>query len=124
MLTIIALIGVLMVVVCTLGLISPQRFLGTIDRFSGKGGYVLAIVARILLGVVAWLAAPQSLLPVFLQFVAVVSMLAAVSFIVMGIDRYRKVIQWVAGLSREVITAWLIFGAVFGAVMVWVTGLL
>jgi hypothetical protein len=123
MLTLIAVFGIFIVLACAWGFADPNHLIGMIRKFSGAGGYAFAIGARVLLAAAAWLGAPQSLLPIFLQIVAVLSIFGAGVLLVMGISRYRKLIDWVAGFNRAVLHIWLVFGMAFGVAMIWVTGI-
>ena len=85
---------------CLWGVVDQASFTGTFRKFSGNGGYAFAIGLRVVLAYVAWMAAPQSLLPVFLQIVAVLSLAAALALLFMGIARFRKIVEWASSLSQ------------------------
>ncbi len=123
MLTVVAVFGILIVFVCAWGLADPARLLDTVAKFSGAGGYAFAIGVRVVLAVAAWIGAPDSLLPLFLQALAVISITAAIALLVMGLGGYRRIIGWVSGFGQSLLRAWLIFGMLFGAAMIWVTGI-
>ena len=67
MLTFIAGIGVLIVLACAWAFADLSALINMMRKFSGSGGYAFAIGVRVMLGVAAWLGAPDSLLPIFLQ---------------------------------------------------------
>ncbi len=122
-LALVATFGVLIVLACGWGFADPSRLLEMVGRFSGAGGYAFAIGARVVLGVAAWLGAPASLHPLFLQVIAVISATAAVALLIMGIGRYRQIIGWVRGFRPSLLRTWLIFGMLFGVALIWVTGI-
>jgi hypothetical protein len=122
-LAIVAVFGVLIVLACAWGFADASRLLEWVEKFSGAGGYVTAIIIRIGLGVAAWLGAPASLYPLFLQVIAVLSLAAAVALLFMGIDRYRQIIGWVRGFGPSLLRTWLLFGMLFGVALIWVTGI-
>lgn len=123
MLQVVAFFGILIILACAWGLADPQGLLRQIDRFSGVGGYVAAIIMRFALGIAALLAADASRLSPFLQVIGGLSLLAALVLLVMGRVRFVGLIGWVAGFSPAWLRIWLLFGMVFGVALVWVTGI-
>jgi hypothetical protein len=123
MLQVVAFFGILIILACARGLADPQDLLRQIDRFSGVGGYVAAIIMRFALGIAALLAADASRLSPFLQVIGGLSLLAALVLLVMGRVRFVGLIGWVAGFSPSWLRIWLLFGMVFGVALVWVTGI-
>lgn len=123
MLQLVALFGVLIIFACAYGLADPQGLIRLVDKFSGMGGYVVAIVVRVILGAAALLAAEASLLPVFLQIVGSFSLFAAAVLLLIGKPRFAQLIQWVASFDASLLRLWLIFGMLFGVALVWVTGI-
>lgn len=122
MLTIVALFGVLIILVCAYGSANPGALLKLVDRFASRSGFLFAILIRVVLGLAAYLAAPDSLSPVFLQIVAGIALAAAIGLAVMGLARYRRLIGWVSNLGSAMIHVALVFGLLFGAALVWVSG--
>lgn len=122
MLELIALFGVLIIFACAYGIANPQGLLRLVDRFAGIGGYLVAIVVRLILGAAAILAAPASLLPVFLHIVGGISLFAALALILMGRRGFERLIRWVAGWESPLLRAGLVLGLLFGVALVWVTG--
>lgn len=123
MLQIIALFGVLIIFACAYGVANPQGLLTLVDRFSGVGGYVIAIVVRIILGGAAVQAAPVSLLPIFLEIIGGISLFAAAVLLIIGRSRFAKIMQWVKSFNVTLLRLWLVFGMLFGVALVWVTGI-
>ncbi len=123
MLELIALFGVLIVFACAYGIANPQGLLRLVDRFAGVGGYLVAIVVRLVLGAAAILAAPASLLPVFLYIVGGISLLAALALMLMGRRGFERLIRWVAGWESRLLRAGLVLGMLFGVALIWVTGI-
>jgi hypothetical protein len=124
MLTAVLLIGVLIVLVCAYGLADTKGLIGLIMRFSGKGGYLLAVAARLLIGAAAILGAPVSRLPFALYVVGGIALMAAAALVFMGQDGYRKLIARIAGMSPVWQRTMLAFGMLFGASLVWITGVI
>ena len=123
MLPVIAFFGVLIILACSYGLADPPGLLKQIENFSGVGGYVFAIIVRVILGVAALLAADASRLPLFLQIIGGLSLLAALGLLLLGRPRFVRLIGWVAAFNPAMLRVWLVFGMLFGVMLVWVTGI-
>jgi len=124
MLNVIAIAGILIVLACAYGSINPPALFDLLDRFANPAGYAAAIALRVVLGIVAILVAPDSLSPVFLQIVGVISVAAAIGLLLMGINGYKKLINWFRiqgpALHRLALTG----GLLFGSALIWVSGIL
>lgn len=123
MLQLIALFGVLIILTSAYGLADPEGLLRLVDKFSSVGGYVSAIVVRVILGAAALTAAQASLLPIFLQIIGGLALFAAAVLLIMGRSRYTQLIGWVASFKAAMLRLWLVFGMLFGVALVWVTGI-
>ena len=124
MLTVIAVFGVLIILACAFGSASPRALLGLVGRISNPAGLSFAVLVRLVLGVVAILAAPESRSPVFLYIVGGIALLAAIVLPFMGVAGFRRIVDWMSSIGTAWIRVWLLFGLVFGAALVWVSGLL
>jgi hypothetical protein len=123
MLHLVALFGVLITLACAWGVADPQGLVKAVDRFSGIGGFLIAIIVRIILGTAAILAAPVSRLPIFLYIIGGVSLIAALALVIMGKQRFGRLILWVAAWPSPLLRTGLVLGMLFGVAMVWVTGI-
>ncbi len=124
MLTIIAMIGILITLMCAYGSANPPALLRLVDRFANRPGFIAAILIRVVLGIAAILAAPDSLAPNFLYVIGVIALAAAVALPIMGLARYRRLIDWVSAFSPAMMRLWLTGGLIFGVALVWATGLI
>ena len=123
MLTIIAAFGILIVFGCTYGMANPAGLLALVGRFADAKGYAFAIGVRVLLGAASILAAPDSLMPVFLYAIGALSLIAAAVLMMVGVSGYRRILDWVSGFQAPMLRLWLIFGLLFGVALIWVTGI-
>ena len=123
MLSLIALVGILIVFACTYGMANPSGLLEMTSRFANRRGFWFAIGMRILHGAASILAAPDSLMPLFLYVIGGISLIAAVVLLLIGMSGYRRILDWVSGLPMSLLRAWLVFGLAFGAALIWVTGI-
>ncbi len=124
MLIIVAIVGVLVCLGCIVGIASPATLLGVVRSIMNKPAMVyLAIGVRFALGVLLILAAPAALYPLVFRIIGGIAILAALGLIVMGRERIIKLVEWFAGMPASAVRAWLVFGFVFGAFLVYGTGL-
>ena len=122
MLSIVALFGITIIVMCAYGSADPPGLLRLVGRFSNRSGFMFAIAVRLVLGTVALLAAPESRAPALLNVIGVIALLAALVLPAMGLARYQRLIAWVSGFGAAALRTWLVFGLLFGVALVWASG--
>ena len=122
MLTIVAAFGVLIVLACGFGSANPQALIRLVTRFDNLPGFIFAIAVRVLLGVVAILAAPASRAPLFLMIIGGIALVAALGLLLIGRSRLSRLITWVSGFSDTMLRTWLLFGIAFGIALIWAAG--
>ncbi|NWG04669.1 MAG: hypothetical protein HXY44_17590 [Syntrophaceae bacterium] len=97
-----------------LGIISPIRLLRIVRQFQSTSGLYIAAGFRILLGVVLLLSTSNS------RFPEVVLILGAIIFVsglitpLLGLERFRRLLNWWSGLDRVFMRIWGGFAFVFG----------
>ena len=117
----IALVGLLIFVAGLLILISPQIFGDAMNRFAGQRRFLFAVIARIIIGAVLLLEAPNLKFTLAMQFIGGISILAAIVLLLMGQQRMDRMIDWFMRLSNEVFRLVSVIAIVFGAFLVYVT---
>jgi hypothetical protein len=120
----IAVFGVLIILACGYGSANPQALLEQVGRLANTTGLWLAVLVRVVFGIVAILAAPASLSPHFLQIVGAIALLAAVVLPFLGVTGFGRIVEWMSSLAGAWIRTWLSAGMIFGAALVWVSGIL
>jgi len=123
-LNVIAIFGVLIILACGYGSANPQALLEQVGRMANTTGLWFAVLLRVAFGIVAILAAPDSLSPVFLQIVGAIALLAAVVLPFLGVAGFHRIIDWMSSLGGAWIRTWLSAGMIFGVALVWVSGIL
>lgn len=113
------LLGVFIVLMGIWGVLAPARITDFVNRFSSKGGLWFAAGIRLVLGLALWFAAPQSRAPLLLQVLGVVAIIAAVVIPLMGVDRFKALVDWWGQLSPGAQRLWSLVAVVFGAVILW-----
>jgi len=124
MLNVVALFGVLIILACAYGSVHPQALVSLVGRFANPAGLVFAVLVRVLMGVATILAAPVSRSPGFLYVIGSIALLAAVVLPLMGLARYQRLISWATSLKPAWLRVWLTFGLVFGAALIWASGII
>ena len=96
---IVSAVGVAIVLVGLLGMVKPRSLSDLIGRLVGPTRFWVAVVGRLALGAVFLAAAPQCRLPLVVQVVGVIMLLAALGLVVMGQGRLDSFVQWWLGRS-------------------------
>ena len=83
-------------------------------------GIYVAVIVRLILGSALIIVAPASLFPIVFQVLGVIAIVAAIVLLFMGRERMRRFIAWFsARFSAPIVRLWLLFGAAFGAFIVY-----
>jgi len=101
------------------GVLAPARLAEFVARFGSKGGLWFAAGIRLVLGLALWFAAPASHAPLLLQVLGVLALVAAVVLPFMGVDRFKRLIDWWTNLSPTAMRFNSLFAVAFGAVILW-----
>ncbi|MGI9343354.1 MAG: hypothetical protein ACR2QV_10915 [Gammaproteobacteria bacterium] len=124
MLTIVAVFGLLVCLGCIVGIAATSVLMRIMDMVMSRPGILyLAVGVRLLLGVALIVAAPASLFPVLFRIFGVIAILAALALPIMGIERIRRLVAWVAALPSIALRLWLVVGFAFGAFLIYGTGI-
>jgi hypothetical protein len=101
------------------GLLVPARLAAFAARFGTTGGLWFAAGIRLVLGLALWFAAPASRAPLLLQVLGVVALIAAVVIPFVGVERFKRLIEWWTKLSPAAMRATSLFAVAFGAAVLW-----
>jgi hypothetical protein len=101
------------------GVLVPARLAAFAERFGSGRGLWFAAVIRLVFGLALWFAAPASRAPLLLQVLAVLALVAAVVIPFMGVDRFKRLIDWWTSLSPLSMRFTSLFAVAFGAVVLW-----
>lgn len=112
-------LGVATLLMGAWGLLVPARLAAFVARFGSAGGLWFAAAVRLVLGLALWFAAPASRAPLLLQVLGVVALIAAVIIPFVGVDRFKRLIDWWTNLSPTAMRATSLFAVAFGAAILW-----
>jgi hypothetical protein len=90
--------------------------MGAVDE---DWGIHVAVVARLILGAALVIAAPGSRFPLIFEILGWFAIFAAVVIVLMGRERLRRFVALFERMSPLLIRIWLLFGAAFGAFLVY-----
>ncbi len=113
------LLGVFTLLMGVWGVLVPSRLADFVTRFASKGGLWVSAAIRLAFGLALWFAAPASRAPLLLQVLAVVALLAAVVLPFMGVERFKRLIDWWTGLSPTAMRFNSLIAVAFGAAILW-----
>ena len=101
------------------GVLAPSRITDLVIRFASKGGLWFASGIRRVLGLALWFDAPVSRAPLLLQVLGVIALVAAFVLPLMGVDRFKALINWWTKLSPTAMRFNCLFAVAFGGVILW-----
>ena len=89
---------------------------GAVDK---EWGIHLAVVIRLIFGAALVIAAPDSRFPLIFEVLGWLAIFAALVIVFMGRARLRRFMALFERMSPVFIRIWLLFGAAFGAFLVY-----
>ena len=118
--TIILLFGITMCAVCVLSIYSPNRLVKVVKTVGGKTwGIFVAIIVRLLLGMVLILLAPDTRFPVIFMVLGALFILSAIIIQFVGRNRINLLMTWIERLPPLSIRLWLLLGIAFGSLLIY-----
>ena len=114
-----SLVAVFALLVGAWGVLAPSRVADFATRFSTKAGLWVAAGIRVVFGLALWFAAPASRAPLLLQVLGAITLLAGVMLPLLGVDRFKALIDWWKKLSPTAMRLWCVFAFATGAIILW-----
>lgn len=115
-----AIVSTTIVVLSLYGVLLPERLVTWVRSFmAGRHGLATAIGVRLLLVALLWFTAPDSQTPTVFRIFAILTLIAAFVFPFVGIDRIRKLIDYVAGWPSWALRLDCLLGVALGSFMLW-----
>jgi hypothetical protein len=119
--TAIAAYGLLLLIVCALGMARPAALIGFVERlWRSPAGLYLAVVIRAAVGALLLAGASSTRFPSLVQALAALALVAAVSRLLIGYHRYHKMIEWWAARGSGSARASSLVAGSFGALLIYV----
>ncbi|MBW2281409.1 MAG: hypothetical protein JRG76_14245 [Deltaproteobacteria bacterium] len=113
-------LGILFTAAGVAVMVSPQGMIRfVVDRFRTRGALYAAAAARLVIGCVFVLASPESRSPAYLWYFGVLAILAGAVLPFMGLERFKRLVGWVASLDVSLVRAWGFVVVALGLSFVW-----
>lgn len=110
-------IGLLIALLGAVGMFSPARLIELVRRFQSPTGIWVAAGIRLVLGVALYVAAPASRAPEAIRALGVFVFVAGLITPLFGVERFRRILDWWAGLGPLVHRVWGLAAFAFGALL-------
>jgi len=108
---------VLSVFVCAfgaLGIVSPPALLCIVRQFRSRAGLYAAAAFRVFLGLSLFLAAPTARAPEVVRILGVIIVVAGCILPLLGLERFRRILDWWSAQGPVSRRAWAGFALAFG----------
>ena len=112
--------SVLIIVLSLYGAVLPLKLTSFVQSFMQRPGSVwVAVLARLLLAVLLWFAAPESQTPTVFKVLAVLALFVAIALPAIGAERRTKLIEYFASKPPTFMRFQCLLGVAFGAFILW-----
>ena len=115
-------IGYLVIAIGVIVLAVPGRFKGLLDRLVTTKKLYIAVLLRVVFGVLFLLAAAETRWPMFVTIMGVFFIFAGVLVPQLGKARIKALAQWWIDRGNTVIRLWALIAMALGAVTVYAAG--
>jgi hypothetical protein len=96
------------------GVVSPPRLLGIVERFQSQSGIYAATAIRVAVGFALFLAAPASRAPGAIELLGIIVIAAGLITPWVGLERFRRLLGWWSAQGTGFVRAWGAAALVFG----------
>jgi hypothetical protein len=114
-----ALFGLLIGALGLVGMIQPERLIRFARAWQTTGGLYVAAALRIILGLLLFVAAPDSRLPGILRVLGVVIFISGLATPFFGLERFHRLLEWWASRSPAFKRIWAGCAFAFGFVLLY-----
>lgn len=115
-----AIVSMSIVILSLYGVLMPTRLVRWVRSYmAGRQGLATAIGVRLLLAVLLWFTAPDSQTPTVFRVLAILTLAVAFVFPFVGIDRIRRLIDYVATWPTWALRLECLVGVALGLFMLW-----
>jgi hypothetical protein len=116
--TVIALVFTLSVAALgALGVVSPALLINYVRYFQTPSGLYLAAALRVVMGLALLFAAPASRAPEVLRILGVFIIAAGLLIPFIGLERFRRFVDWWSARGSTFVRAWAAFALGFGLLL-------
>ncbi len=115
---VVSIFGVLITLIGLIGIVVPRYFIEVIGNWKSESRFIAAVGIRMVMGVICLLAAPASRMPVVVQVIGIIAIVAAASALLVGRERLDRLIDWWLERPPIIVRMSAAFAAGFGILMV------
>jgi len=119
MAVIVSILGVLVAAIGLMGIVQPRRIIDLVEYWRGPTRFRLAIVVRLVLGCVLLVVAPTCRLPIVVNLIGAIAIVAAVVIRIVGQKRLDSFIAWWLAHPPALIRLSVLFAVAFGVLLVY-----
>jgi hypothetical protein len=117
---VIVLFGVALLLLSVWGMVLPARLIGMVKGVLDRpDGMVIAVGARIVLGLSLIATAPMSKFPQAFQILGLIALAAAMVLPFIGRRRLSALIGWFDRIGPSFMRTWLVVGLIFGGFLLY-----
>ena len=113
------LLGVFTLLMGVWGFLAPARLADFVTRFGSQRGLWFAAGIRLVFGLALWFAAPASRAPLLLHVLGVLALIAALVLPFLGVERFKRLIDWWTALSPNAMRFNSLFAVAVGGTILW-----
>jgi len=111
--------GVFVIAVAVWTIVQPLGLQRFSEQVLTEKGFGVAVVFRLIVGVLLWVTASASRTPRVLKALGALFILSGIALAIIGLDRLQGIADWGAGLDHAILrTVGLVAGAM-GAFIIW-----
>jgi hypothetical protein len=112
-------LSALIAVLGVIGIVAPARLLAIARSFDTPLGLYAAAALRLVLGTALFLAAPASRAPRVLRVLGIVSFVAGLITPFIGVDRYRRLLEWWSAWGPGFLRGWAVIALTLGLFLIY-----
>ena len=102
-----------------MGLANPKLIVGLVEHWRGRTRFRLAVGVRLVLGAALLIVAPSCRLPVVVQAIGAISIVAALAILIAGQERLDALIWWWITRPKSVMRISATFALAVGILLVY-----
>jgi hypothetical protein len=101
------------------GMLSPKRLVNFVLWFDNLRGLYVAAAFRILFGIALIYIAPATQWPEFLRILGLFTLAAGFALLLLGLERFHKIVFWWCGQSAGILRIWSLFAFLLGVFLIY-----
>ena len=115
---VVSIFGALIALIGLIGIVVPRYFIEVIGNWKSESRFIAAVGIRMVMGVICLSAAPASRMPLVVQVIGIIAIVAAASALLVGRERLDRLIDWWLERPPIIVRMSAAFAAGFGILMV------